>query len=84
MPFECARARSIATPTLLITGEFTPEMNRLIASLLVGCFQHAFVLPGASHGLQIEKPVEFNEAVREFTEKHRVKKWPTDKPEAME
>lgn len=74
-PFDCDRARRISAPTLLVRGEFSPEINHLIADLLAGCFPNAemFILPGASHGLQIEKPAEFNEAVREFIGKHRGK-----------
>jgi pimeloyl-ACP methyl ester carboxylesterase len=72
-PLDCDRARSLTVPTLLVRGEFSPEISRLIASRLESCLPHAelFVLPGASHGLQIEKPAEFNEAVQEFLAKQR-------------
>jgi non-heme chloroperoxidase len=64
----CERARKIKTPTLLMRGELSPEINRRIADRLGECLpdSEVFVLPGASHGLQMEKPEQFNEAIRSF------------------
>lgn len=74
--FDCERARTIATPTLLIRGEFSPEISQMVAGRLEACLPNAelVILPGASHGLQMERPAEFNRVVEEFLSKHRKKR----------
>jgi len=43
----------------------------VIANHLESCLPKAeqYVLPGASHGLHIEKPSEFNQVLQEFLDK---------------
>ncbi|HWP42601.1 MAG TPA: alpha/beta hydrolase, partial [Blastocatellia bacterium] len=69
---DCDRARGIETPTLLLTGEFSPKIYGQVVGALDRCMPNAEVsiLARASHGLQLERPKEFNEVVLSFLEKH--------------
>ena len=71
-PLDCERARGVTVPVLLVRGELSPEINRRVAESLDRCLPNAevFVLRGASHGLQMEKPAEFNAAVLKFIGRH--------------
>ena len=71
-PFDCEQAQSLKAPILLIRGELSPRINRQIAYRLNRCLPRSerFILPCASHGLQIERPDEFNQAVLEFLVKN--------------
>ena len=67
-PFSCDDARSIKLPTLLVSGENSPGLFRLIQDTLADCLPNAktAVLPEASHGLQYENAPAFNSAVLGF------------------
>lgn len=74
VPFDCRSAASIKVPVLLVTGEFSPKFYRQITTRLHECFSDSkiVVLPGASHGLQMEKPSEFNDTVLNFFKERSV------------
>lgn len=66
------RALSLKKPTLVITGEFSPNLYKAISRELNSSLPNSElrILPGASHGLQMENPVGFNGAVLEFLSRH--------------
>ena len=66
--FDCDRIRRVRAPALIVRGESSPVINHYIADALKECLLHShlFVLPKASHGLQMEKPEEFYSALLEF------------------
>jgi non-heme chloroperoxidase len=66
------RALNIKKPTLVITGEFSPNIYKAISRELNSAFANSelLILPGASHGLQMENPVGFSDAVLEFLSRH--------------
>ena len=74
MEFDRHRARSIKTPTLVVTGEFSPTVYRAIGRELGRSLTNSelLTLPGASHGLQMENPADFNEAVLEFLSRNEM------------
>lgn len=61
-------AQNLTMPTLLITGELSPGIYGAITRELNNCLPTAdrFILPGASHGLQIENPEIFGIALMDF------------------
>lgn len=67
-------AHKIRTPTLLITGEFSPRIYKAINRELNKCLPNSesFVLAGASHGLQMENPHHFGLAIIDFLSKNRM------------
>ena len=73
LPFSRDDARKMKVPTLLITGSRSPKLYRLITAELAACLPNGqvVVLDGASHGLQIEQPIEFNRAVNQFLSSQR-------------
>jgi len=70
--FTAAHAAQIKVPTLLLTGEHTPAFFRLTAETLAKTIPavQQVVIPGISHGLQLEAPDEFSQAVLEFFARH--------------
>ena len=64
-------ARKLRTPTLLITGEFSPNVYKAVTRELNNYLPAAesLILPRASHGLQIENPRDFGNALVEFLAK---------------
>jgi len=72
--FDRQRARRINTPTLIITGEFSPAPYRIIAQDLHRCIPNSelLTLPGASHGLQLENPAAFGNAVFDFLSRNEM------------
>jgi non-heme chloroperoxidase len=67
-PFNCEDAGSIKAPTLLVTGERTLRLFTLTIDELERCLpnRERVTLPGTSHGLPLEAPAAFNEAVLRF------------------
>lgn len=67
-------AQKITTPTLIITGEFSPGIYKAINRKLHNCLPNSesFILAGASHGLQMENPDDFGIAMIEFLSKSRM------------
>lgn len=70
--FTAAHAAQIRVPTLLLRGEQTPTFFRLTSETLAKSIPGAqlVILPGISHGLQLEAPDEFSRAVLEFFARH--------------
>jgi len=54
-------AQKLTTPTLLIRRELSPGIYRAITRELNNCLptSQSFIIPGASHGLQMESPEGF-------------------------
>lgn len=74
MEFDRHRARNIKTPTLIVTGEFSPAVYRSIGRELNRSLPNSelFTLAGASHALQMENPADFSEAVLEFLSQNEI------------
>jgi pimeloyl-ACP methyl ester carboxylesterase len=72
--FDQHRARSIKTPTLVVTGELSPTLYQAIGRELDRCLTNSelITLAGASHGLQMDNPADFNEAVLEFLSRNKM------------
>ncbi len=71
-PISCADLKKINTPVLLMTGEKTALLFHAITEELNKCLanKERAVLPGATHGLEIENPYDFNKIVLAFIDKH--------------
>jgi pimeloyl-ACP methyl ester carboxylesterase len=72
---ELWRPDKITVPVLMILAKqpsWTPEYERFVRDLVPGVDYR--VWEGVSHFLMMEKPEEFNTAVSEFIEKHRLLK----------
>ncbi len=67
-PFTVEHAANIAMPVLLLGGEQSPPLFRLILDQLEACLPNAqrITLPGVSHGLYLENPRSFNRATLDF------------------
>jgi pimeloyl-ACP methyl ester carboxylesterase len=63
----------ITVPTLLIWGEQDVRSPLSVARQLKRSIRHAqlVVIPGAGHLSNLERPEEFNDAVRKFCRAHR-------------
>jgi len=71
-PVSCDDLKKINTRVLLLTGEKTALLFNAITDELDKCLtnkERAFV-PGATHGLEIENPYDFNKIVLAFIDKH--------------
>jgi non-heme chloroperoxidase len=71
-PFNCEDARKIEKPTLLLDGETTIRVFTVVLDEFAKCSPNAerVTLAGTGHGLQLENPKAFNEAVLRFLAKH--------------
>lgn len=67
-PFTCAMAQGIATPTLLSTGEESPEFFHRIVDVLGRCLplRERTEVPGASHTVPADNPTAYQIAVLAF------------------
>lgn len=67
-PVACEHLRSVAAPTLLITGEFSPTIAVRHRERLHNCLPNSLeaTLPSVSHGLHIENSDGFNDLVGDF------------------
>lgn len=74
LKFNRRRAQSIKTPTLVVTGEFSPAIYRAICRELERSLPNSelFIMKGASHGLQMENSADFNVAVLEFLSRNKM------------
>jgi len=71
--FSCEDARRIMMmPTLVLTGEQSPNGYRHIANVVAHCVVQGNLvsIPGASHPMQIFNPQAFNQAVLTFVAKY--------------
>ena len=71
-PVSCDDLKKIKTPVLIMTGEKTLSLFRVINEELNKCFpnKEKVILPNATHGLEMENPADFNEIVLAFIDKH--------------
>jgi pimeloyl-ACP methyl ester carboxylesterase len=69
---SCDDLKKIKIPVLLITGEKTALLFKAIMGELDKCLtnKEKAILSGATHGLEIENPVDFNKIVLGFIDKH--------------
>lgn len=67
-PVTCEEARRIKLPTLLLGGDRSPGIFRLVLDELQKCLpaSERGVLPESSHGLELENPAAFNKIVLGF------------------
>lgn len=67
-------AQKIKTPTLIITGEYSPGIYKAINRKLHDCLPNSetFILPRASHGLQMENPDDFGNAIIGFLARNKM------------
>jgi pimeloyl-ACP methyl ester carboxylesterase len=68
----CEEAGTINIPTLIVDGERSPKMLRLVNEALARCLPNhdRVMIPGASHDLKIQEPPVFTKNVRPFLSKH--------------
>jgi pimeloyl-ACP methyl ester carboxylesterase len=72
-PFSCEDARKMSAPTLLIVGEKTQLLRRMIMELRSKCLPRASLVevPGVGHPLvEIMNPKDFNSVVLRFLADH--------------
>ncbi len=71
-PFTCQEARQIATPTLLLTGQNSLKMLKLIMEELAGCMpgNDLVTVPSSSHETASENPEAYNQIVLDFLAKY--------------
>ena len=71
-PVSCDDLKKIKTPVLIMTGEKTLPLFRIINEELSRCLtnKEKIILPNATHGLEMENPVDFNKIVLAFIDKH--------------
>lgn len=69
---KCEALKKIQTPVLLMKGEKTTSFFSRIIDEVDKCLvnKEKITLPGASHGLQMENPGDFNKMVLTFIDKH--------------
>lgn len=67
-PFTCADAGRITCPALLLDGEHSPRLFRLISEELANCLPHtaSAVIPGTSHAMHLGNPAAYNATVLGF------------------
>ena len=71
-PVTCDDLKKIKTPVLIMTGEKTLLLFSAINEELSKCLtnKEKVILPNATHGLEMENPVDFNKIVLAFIDKH--------------
>jgi non-heme chloroperoxidase len=71
-PTKCEDVQKVKAPTLLLDGERSPKMFRLIHDKLEHCLPSVerATIPAASHQMEVENPQAFNEKVLAFIAKH--------------
>ena len=71
-PFSCDDAARIMAPTLLLTGEGSPQQFLLVSQELARCLPRAehVTIPHTSHLLHAMNPQVYNEAVQSFLAQH--------------
>jgi non-heme chloroperoxidase len=70
-PTTCEDVQKVKAPTLLLDGERSPKMFRLINDRVQHCLPSVerATIPGASHQMEVENPQVFNEKVLTFITK---------------
>lgn len=71
-PISCDDLKKIKTPVLIMTGEKTQLLFSAVNEELSKCLtnKEKVILSNATHGLEMENPVDFNRIVLAFIEKH--------------
>jgi pimeloyl-ACP methyl ester carboxylesterase len=71
-PTRCDDIKKINTPVLLVNGERSARLFYAITEELDKCLtnKERAIVPGATHGLEIENPYDFNKIVLAFIDKH--------------
>lgn len=71
-PTTCEDVQKVKAPTLLVDGERSPKMFRLINDRLEHCLPSVerAMIPASSHQMEVDNPQAFNETVLAFTAKH--------------
>jgi len=71
-PVSCDDLKKIKTPVLIMTGEKTLLLFSAINEELSKCLvnKEKVILSNATHGLEMENPVDFNKIVLAFIDKH--------------
>jgi non-heme chloroperoxidase len=71
-PIGCEDVQKVKAPILLLDGERSPKMFRLINDRLEHCLPSVerATIPAASHQMEVENPQAFNETVLAFIAKH--------------
>ncbi len=71
-PVSCDDLKKIKTPVLIMTGEKTLLLFSAINEELSNCLtnKEKVILSNATHGLEMENPVDFNKIVLAFIDKH--------------
>lgn len=71
-PTTCEDVQKMKAPTLLVDGERSPKMFRVINDRLQHCLPSVerATIPAASHQMEVENPQAFNNAVLAFIAKH--------------
>ena len=69
---SCDSLKKIKTPILIMTGQNTILLCKAINEELNKCLtnREKVILPNATHGLELENPVDFNKIVLAFIDKH--------------
>lgn len=67
-PITCQDAGRVTAPTLVLTGDRSPSGFRHIADVVAHCVVRGNIvtIPRASHPMQLDNPLAFNEAVLTF------------------
>jgi pimeloyl-ACP methyl ester carboxylesterase len=70
--FDCDDAKLINVPTLLVTGELSPQFLHRIVDELQQCLPNTerAVIPRASHGMHSMNPQAYNQTILAFLAKH--------------
>jgi len=68
----CEDAAKVRVPTLLLAGQESREVFKRVQDSLASCIPNneRAEISGATHGLQIDNPTAFNEAILAFFAKH--------------
>lgn len=71
-PFNCGDARAVAAPTLLLTGERSPPFLHTIVGELCNSLlkKECATIKNASHPMHSQNPIEYNDTVLRFLNKH--------------
>lgn len=71
-PVSCDNLKKIKTPVLIMTGQNTLLLFKTINEELNKCLinREKVMLPNATHGLEVENPVDFNKIVLAFIDKY--------------
>jgi pimeloyl-ACP methyl ester carboxylesterase len=70
-PLGCAELGKLNRPTLLVTGERSPAIFLLVTAELERCLEREsqVMVPGAGHGIHMDNPAFYNQAVLRFLQR---------------